>query len=171
MSELSPWEGFTRDPRGSDTSGLRASDADRDHAARLLADAYADGRLRPDEYEQRLDAAMNATHLGDFKPLLSDLAPIATQRVVAPIAPPRVPWHKTPAFYAISAAAGVLIGIAVLALVLGGNGGWWWMIWPFAFFILPQIVDLLKTGINRTAGHGGTNQLPRPNDSPDRDDD
>lgn len=157
-----PWTGFTRDPRSREAAGLRASDADRDHAATILAEAYADGRLRDPEYSDRLDSAMHATYLRDFMPLVSDLA-VPTAIVVPE--PPRhvVPWFRTPAFHALSAAAGILIGIGILVLFLNGGGGaMWWMVWPFMFFVLPQLVGMVKSGIERTPGPGGTDQLPRP---------
>ena len=159
-----PWSGFTRDPRSSEAAGLRASDADRDHGATILAEAYADGRLGSPEYAERLELAMQATHLRDFMPLVSDLA-LPTALVVPE--PPRnvVPWYRTPAFHALSAAAGILIGIGVLVLFLNGAGGaMWWMIWPFMFFVLPQLIGLVKSGFERTPGAGGTNELPRPQD-------
>lgn len=164
----SPWTGFTRDPRSREAAGLRASDADRDHAANILAEAYADGRLRDPEYSERLDNAMHATHLRDFLPLVSDLA---LPTAIAVPEPPRhvVPWFKTPAFYALSSAAGILIGVAILILVLSGAGGaMWWMIWPFMFFVLPQLINMVKSGIERTPGSGGTNELPNPNKDDNR---
>ncbi|TQN32265.1 uncharacterized protein DUF1707 [Haloactinospora alba] len=52
---------------------MRASDADRDATAERLAIALQEGRLGVTEYEQRLDAAMNATVLGQLWKLSADL--------------------------------------------------------------------------------------------------
>ncbi len=52
---------------------LRASDADRDAVAARLRDAHAEGRLMPEEFDQRLDAALTARTLGDLAPLTADL--------------------------------------------------------------------------------------------------
>lgn len=52
---------------------MRASDADRDRYAEILQDAYAEGRLTRDEYDDRLDACMKAKTFGDLEPLVSDL--------------------------------------------------------------------------------------------------
>ncbi len=167
-ADTNPWRGFTRDPRSREASKLRASDADRDHAVGILAEAYADGRLRGSEYPERMGLAMQATHLREFVPLISDLA-LPTPLVVPE--PPRhvVPWFRTPAFYALSSAAGILIGIALLVLFLNGAGGaLWWMIWPFMFFVLPQLIGLVKSGIERTPGPGGTNTLPKPHEDDDK---
>ena len=160
--QTNPWQGFTRDPRSREATDLRASDADRNHAADILAEAYADGRLRDPEYSDRLQRALESTHLRQFVPLVSDLA-LPTPLVIPE--PPRhvVPWFRTPAFHALSAAAGILIGIGLLVLLLNGTGALYWMIWPFMIFVLPQLIGLVKSGIERTPGGGGTNQLPKPN--------
>ncbi|MEO7587295.1 MAG: DUF1707 domain-containing protein [Arachnia sp.] len=165
--QTNPWQGFTRDPRSQEASGLRASDADRDHAANILAEAYADGRLRDPEYAQRLEQALQATYLREFMPLVSDLA-VPTALVVPETPTPVVPWFRTPAIRAISASAGALIAVAVLILFLNGMGsGLVWMIWPFMFFVLPQILGRGRRNNDRFPGAGGTNELPNPN----RDDD
>ncbi len=54
---------------------LRASDADRDAVAARLRDAHAEGRLTPEEFDQRLDATFAARTLGDLAPLTADLPP------------------------------------------------------------------------------------------------
>ncbi len=163
----SPWTGFTRDPRSREAAGLRASDADRDHAANMLAEAYADGRLRDPEYGERLEQAMQAIYLREFMPLVSDLA-LPTALVVPEERRNVIPWFKTPAFHSLSAAAGILIGIGILVLFLNGTGGaMWWMIWPFMFFVLPQLIGMVKSGIERTPGAGGINELPKLNKDDD----
>ena len=50
-SEL--WSGFALDPRDPAHAGLRASDADRERIQRVLADAFADGRLDREEHDER----------------------------------------------------------------------------------------------------------------------
>ncbi|MEO5852081.1 MAG: hypothetical protein ABIQ15_06170 [Nocardioides sp.] len=69
MSASDLWGEFTRDPRSADHAHLRAADADREIVQRVLADAYADGRL------DRLE-------LGELPDLVSDLVP-ATSAVPA----------------------------------------------------------------------------------------
>ncbi len=69
----SPWEQFAHDPRRN--PDLRASTADRSVACDFLAEAYADGRLDREEFDERTDAANTAKTLGELPPLLSDLAP------------------------------------------------------------------------------------------------
>jgi hypothetical protein len=72
-----PWPEFTQDPRSPEAAGLRASDRDRDVAMGVLTEAYADGRLTREEYDERAGAAAGAKTLGDLPPLLLDLVPQA----------------------------------------------------------------------------------------------
>lgn len=79
------WASFQHDPRDPAVAPLRASDADRDVVHHLLADAFADGRLDRDEYDERSATVLSARTLGEFPPLLSDLVPDR------PLLPARVP--------------------------------------------------------------------------------
>ncbi len=51
----------------------RASDADRDRSAVLLAAAFAEGRLTADEHGERLDAAYSARTWQELRQLTADL--------------------------------------------------------------------------------------------------
>ena len=79
------WASFQHDPRDPAVAPLRASDADRDVVHRLLADAFADGRLDRDEYDERSATVLSARTLGELPPLVSDLVPDR------PLLPARVP--------------------------------------------------------------------------------
>ncbi len=52
---------------------LRASDSDRDAVVDRLREAAGEGRLDPEELEQRLDRALRARTYGDLAELLADL--------------------------------------------------------------------------------------------------
>jgi hypothetical protein len=54
---------------------LRASDADRDEAIKVLRDCSADGRLSHDTFLHRLDLALRARYAGQLASLLNDLRP------------------------------------------------------------------------------------------------
>jgi Domain of unknown function (DUF1707) len=77
-SDVVPWPEFSQDPRRPESSGLRASDRDRDVVLRVLGDGYADGRLTHEEYDERADAAAAARTLGDLAPIIADLVPKTT---------------------------------------------------------------------------------------------
>jgi hypothetical protein len=52
---------------------FRTSDADRDRAAALLRDHFAEGRLTPHELDARLTATLDAKTFGDLHRVLADL--------------------------------------------------------------------------------------------------
>ncbi|MFF1839556.1 DUF1707 domain-containing protein [Streptomyces sp. NPDC058231] len=67
----------------SELPDMRASDAERERVAEVLRDAVAEGRLRMEEFEERLEAAYTARTHGELEPLISDLP--APGGVVAPV--------------------------------------------------------------------------------------
>ena len=69
------WASFQHDPRDPAVAPLRASDADRDVVHGVLAEAFADGRLDREEYDERSAAVLAARTLGELPPLVSDLVP------------------------------------------------------------------------------------------------
>jgi len=54
-------------------ASLRASDADRQAAVERLEKALAEGRITPEEFRQRSEAAYAATTTAALRPLLADL--------------------------------------------------------------------------------------------------
>lgn len=72
----------------SDFHRMRISDADRDRAASILADAVAEGRLTADEHSQRLDAVYAAKTAADLAPLLSDIPATRPSAQAAPVGRP-----------------------------------------------------------------------------------
>lgn len=79
------WASFPHDPRDPAAASLRASDADRDLVQHVLTDAFADGRLDRDEYDERAAAALRSKTLGELPPLVADLVP------ERPLLPSRTP--------------------------------------------------------------------------------
>jgi Domain of unknown function (DUF1707) len=53
--------------------GMRASDEDREEATAVLSDAFATGRLTPDELDERCTAAFAAKTRGELDDLTADL--------------------------------------------------------------------------------------------------
>lgn len=62
----------------SDLPGMRASDGERDRVAELLRDAFAEGRLNTEEFDERLDSVYRARTRGDLEPLVQDLPAAGT---------------------------------------------------------------------------------------------
>lgn len=74
------WGGFDQDPRTPEHAHLRASDRDRDVVLGLLGNAYADGRLTREEFDERSTSVASARTLGDLPAIVNDL--IATTPAV-----------------------------------------------------------------------------------------
>jgi Flp pilus assembly protein TadB len=83
------------------SASLRASDADRDMVAERLRQAAVEGRLEPDELEERLHTALRARTYGELDRLTGDL-------------PRRTPARSRPA----APSAGLVLAIAVRLVVL-----------------------------------------------------
>lgn len=62
---------------------IRASDADRERTATLLREHHAQGRLSPEEFNERLDQVFAAKTLGELDALLADLPGIDLYRLPA----------------------------------------------------------------------------------------
>lgn len=90
--------------------GLRASDADREATAQRLHTAAVEGRIDPDELDERLSAAYAARHC-------SELA-----RLTADVTPPAAPMPPRPVFVRPTC---VLNGFAIASLVLAFVWVWW----------------------------------------------
>lgn len=71
---------------------LRIGTAEREEAARLLADHFGMGRITPDEYEARVTDAYAAVTLGALRPLFRDLP----QPHPGFLAPPQQPMYSQP---------------------------------------------------------------------------
>ena len=62
---------------------IRASDADRERTATLLREHHAQGRLSPEEFNDRLDQVFAAKTIGELDALLADLPGIDLYRLPA----------------------------------------------------------------------------------------
>jgi hypothetical protein len=73
MAAQSVWDRFSLDPRQAEHARLRASDRDRDVVSEVLATAYAEGRLTPEELDERSDRVARSRTLGELPPIIDDL--------------------------------------------------------------------------------------------------
>jgi hypothetical protein len=69
------WGQFDRDPRSRENAAMRASDVDRDIVLRALGEAYAEGRIDSEEFDERSDTVHRAKTLGELPGVLDDLVP------------------------------------------------------------------------------------------------
>jgi hypothetical protein len=75
---------------------IRASDADRERTATLLREHHAQGRLSPEEFNDRIDRAFAAKTIGDLDALLADLPAIDLYRLPAHDIRPAPPGARRP---------------------------------------------------------------------------
>ncbi|MCC2594245.1 DUF1707 domain-containing protein [Tessaracoccus sp. OS52] len=76
---------------GHGISNLRCADEDRELVARVLNNAYADGRLTFEEHDERISKAYNAKTFGELDGLTEDLIPGGAQPAPSLPEPPRSP--------------------------------------------------------------------------------
>jgi Domain of unknown function (DUF1707) len=67
---------------------LRASHADRDQVVEVLRVAAGDGRLSPEELDQRLELALSARTYDELATVIADLPAAGTAVAGAPLSPP-----------------------------------------------------------------------------------
>jgi hypothetical protein len=81
------WSRFDQDPRDPSVAALRASDRDRAVVLDVLTEAYAEGRLDREEYDERAATLMDTKTLGALPSLIADLRPLlpATRSAGVPV--------------------------------------------------------------------------------------
>ncbi len=125
-------------PGSTDQRGrIRAADADRDRVARVLGNAYSEGRLSKEEYDARLEGALSARTYADLDVLVTDLPARAAADLVG--TPTR------------TIAAASTNGLAIASLVCGLGQ---FVVGPLA--TIPAIVfgHMARSQISRTGEQG-----------------
>jgi hypothetical protein len=116
---------------------IRVSDADRDRVTARLREHFAEGRLTPDELDQRLSATLNAKTFGDLRRVMTDLPEPAHVPSQAGQRPQRAasPWmarRHGPRILPLTL-------LVLLAALLIPGGGWL----LFAFFKIVLVFWLV----------------------------
>jgi Domain of unknown function (DUF1707) len=127
---------------------LRIADADRERVAERLRTAAGEGRLSPDELEERLEAAFSARTQAELAPLTADLPaepPPAGRR------PPRRRNGERRAFLATS-----ILLVAIWAL---SGAGYFWPVWPILGWGLFVVGPAGKGGTLRPCRRNGLSRL------------
>ncbi len=144
------WESFRLDPRHPGNASMRASDADREIVRVLLGDAYADGRLSREEYDDRLNTLFGSRTLGEVPALVTDLVPpdgLPRTSALVPRAELRtqgaLKWRKEveESFMAFLVPSVICTVIWIAAT----GGGFFWPAFPMVFLGL----NLVKTIVQR----------------------
>lgn len=151
--EQEVWSSFTHDPRDRRYAGIRASDQDRAIVLQVLGEAYADGRLDRDEYDDRSARVGSVRVLGDVNPLLSDLVAArvsgdldlrrASRTDLEVIAERHFRFKRREAAFSFLGAS--LITTAIwFATCWGGDGFDPYFFWP-GFVIAITLLNLVRT--------------------------
>ena len=140
---------------------MRASDADRERTATLLREHHAQGRLTPEEFNDRLDRTFAARTIGELDALLADLPAIDLYRLPAHDIRPAPPGARRsrggsaldrpgrgpivprgPAMWAAWAAISSALFLAWLGLGLL-SGGAAWVPW-FLLVVVPWALVIAR---------------------------
>jgi Domain of unknown function (DUF1707) len=147
------WSSFTHDPRDGRYAPIRASDQDRSVVQQALGEAYADGRLDRDEYDQRSEQGTRVRLLGDVLPLLQDLIapPVSPSTALAHASRRELEalaekaWRSRRREAVFSFLGPSLITTAIWFATSWGKGGFHpYFFWP-GFVIVFTLLHLLRT--------------------------
>jgi hypothetical protein len=108
------------------TPDVPVSEAERNQLSARLNDAFSDGAIDGDDYQQRLDRLFAAQKLGELVPVVQGLPPLQTYASPAIVAggggePGQLTQARSGgrlAVVTVSALAAVVILIAILLLIL-----------------------------------------------------
>lgn len=148
-----------------DRKHVRASDADRQEVVDRLRDALAEGRLKMDEYGERMGLAYEAVTYGDLAALSADLpqaGPPAKPEAAPPAPAPQAVVTQPGVIAELPAAlkvlwtiwlAAVAINLIVWVLVSGTTGD---LIYPWPVWVAgPSGAALLAVSAGVTAVRRG----------------
>jgi heme exporter protein D len=149
------WSSFTHDPRDAQFHVIRASDQDRASVQQALSEAYAEGRLDRDEFDERSDAARTVRTLGDIQPLLQDLVAARPTSNLVPSSRADLEkvaqrhWQTKRREAAFSFLGASLVTTAIWFATSWGDGGFEpYFFWP-AFVIAFTLLNLVRTVASR----------------------
>ena len=113
-------------------SSLRASDADREAVAERLRHAAVEGRLEPEELEERLHAALRGRTYGDLRRLLGDLPakPMAWERQRADVMP------AARGALAVAMRVAIVLAVVIVVLTVAAVMAAWWVLWALVWLAL-----------------------------------
>jgi hypothetical protein len=108
---------------------LRVGDAEREEAARQLGDHFAAGRLDPEEYDERLEAAFAARTGQDLQVLFRDLPqqrPVSSRPVSSRPLPSFQDYERTRGHHGFRFPFLPLLFLLIGTAIITGQG---WIVW------------------------------------------
>lgn len=144
QSSQPAWERFTADPRRPRNAEIRVGHTDRDLVADLLADAYALGKLDHEEYNERLDQAMQIKTVGEIIGVVGDLVSVPGPQ------PGQAARGRQVASRVLLLIAGSIVGINLLIWLLAslsaGTLLYFWPMWVAVGMVAPVVVAFALRG-------------------------
>lgn len=139
---------------------LRVSDAERNEVADLLARHYGDGRLTQDEFNERVDRAMNAKTQSDLSGLFDDLPALGGSQ--EPGRKPRPRGGHRPLLY---------LTLIVVLLIVAGHGMWWFFMphWLSVLLLIAvgvYVIRAIERRARRSDGRPGLDDRSGPDNRP-----
>jgi uncharacterized membrane protein len=152
---------FRRIPFPLQHPDLRVSDAERNEVADVLAKHYGDGRLTQEEFNERVDRAMNAKTQSDLGGLLDDLPALGGAE------PPRARKPRSRGGYRPL----FLLALVVTLLVVAGHGLWWFFMphWLSVLLLIAvgiYVIRAVERRARRSDGRPGLDDRSGPHDHP-----
>ena len=136
---------------------MRAGDEDRDRTITRLREAFAEGRLSSEEFQQRMERAHDSRTFGDLEVLLADLPEeAASPAVVAPPAttvavPEQEGSDNLRKGWLSWLGVGIMVNVIWVATWLGDSGDgvpYYWPIWVIG----PWGAGMLIATLNQRFG-------------------
>ncbi len=131
-------------------SELRAGDEDRDRTIARLREAYAEGRLQPEEFNDRLDRAYVAKTFADLRALTVDLPqdPPRNTTLAAQNVKDRQDMRSA---WAAWLGVGVMVNIIWFATWMGsGPAPYYWPIWVMGPWGAGMLIWTLSSRAGRS---------------------
>ena len=111
--------------------GVRASDADREEISDQLRRHHAEGRIDPQEFQERIDRCYQAKTIGELRQLVSDL-PREHELEPGRSSYLRRLWRMP--------LVPILIGIWAISILTGWHHGHWGLLWLIPVFFAVRFL-------------------------------
>jgi hypothetical protein len=133
---------------------MRAGDQDRDATMAVLREAYAEGRLTNDEFEQRLGQAHSARTFGELAVITSDLPPLPATTPARPVVTPTAEVAEVEPDHSVRNGWASWLGVSVLVNVIwaaswlpeGDSATYYWPIWVMGPWGAAMLISTLSKG-------------------------
>lgn len=127
---------------------MRVSDADRERVCALLREAFAEGRVTNEEFQERTAAALAAKTEADLVPLTSDLPTPGSGSGVGPSSAPvvRSPHRRElrRIWTAWASMAVLLNAVWLLTVITSDSFPGYWPVWPLGLTGALAVVRTLN---------------------------